>query len=222
MGVGGVTLVDVTNPRAPKKLVEGFGDFTVKGKSQTHSNQVHSAFGWINNETGRAYVVMTDDEEATDTDIIEITNPSRPTFVAEYDFAPQSRQPLGAVHGDAVFIHDEVVKKIGGRYVGLLSYWDGGYIQVDLTNPASPVYLGDTEFPGRRPRPPPAHRHVAVPGGQRPPGRVHPGQPVLPRHRRGLQSPAHDGHHHRRALRRDGVHRSSRAITYRRSMRTRR
>ena len=146
-GVGGVTLVDVTNPLAPKKLVEGFGDFTVKGKSQTHSNQVHSAFGWVNDETGRAYVIMTDDEEATDTDIIEITNPSRPRFVAEYDFAPQSSQPLGAVHGDAVFIHDEVVKKIGNRYIGLLSYWDGGYIQVDLTDPTKPEYLGDTEYP---------------------------------------------------------------------------
>ena len=150
--VGGVTLVDVTNPLSPKKLVEGFGDFQVNGKSQTHSNQVHSAFGWVNDETGRAYVVMTDDEEATDTDIIEITNPSRPRFVAEYDFAPQSRQPLGAVHGDAVFIHDEVVKKIGNRYVGLLSYWDGGYIQVDLTDPANashvtgPGYLGDTDY----------------------------------------------------------------------------
>ncbi|HEX2179686.1 MAG TPA: PA domain-containing protein [Actinomycetota bacterium] len=146
-GVGGVTLVDVTNPLKPKKLVEGFGDFTVKGKSQTHSNQVHSAFGWTNDETGRAYVIMTDDEEVTDTDIIEITNPSRPKFVAEYDFSGQSRQPLGAVHGDAVFIHDEIVKKINGRYIGLLSYWDGGYIQVDLTDPTNPIYLGDTEFP---------------------------------------------------------------------------
>jgi hypothetical protein len=146
-GVGGVTLVDVTNPRSPKKLVEGFGDFTLKGKSQTHSNQVHSAFGWVNSETGRAYVVMTDDEEVTDTDIIDITNPSRPTFVAEYDFSPQSSQPLGAVHGDATFIHEEVVKKINGRYIGLLSYWDGGYIQVDLTDPLHPQYLGDTEYP---------------------------------------------------------------------------
>ncbi|HYN99727.1 MAG TPA: PA domain-containing protein [Actinomycetota bacterium] len=147
IGIGGVTLLDVTNPLKPKKLVEGYGDFTNNGKSQTHANQVHSAFGWTNDETGRAYVVMTDDEEATDTDIIEITNPSRPKFVADYDFAPQSRQPLGAVHGDATFIHDEIVKKINGRYIGLLSYWDGGYIQVDLTDPTNPVYLGDTEYP---------------------------------------------------------------------------
>ena len=44
-----MTLIDVTNPMKPKKLVEGFGDFTdTNGKSQTHANQVHSAFGWVN------------------------------------------------------------------------------------------------------------------------------------------------------------------------------
>jgi hypothetical protein len=147
VGIGGVTLLDVTNPLKPKKLVEGYGDFTTKGKSQTHANQVHSAFAWTNTETGRTYVIMTDDEELTDTDIIDITNPSKPTWVAEYDFRPQSSQPLGAVHGDAVFIHDEVVKKINGRYIGLLSYWDGGYIQVDLTDPANAVFLRDSDYP---------------------------------------------------------------------------
>ena len=147
VGVGGVTLVDVTNPLKPKKLVEGYGDFTNNGKSQTHANQVHSAFGWTNTETGRVYVIMTDDEEVTDTDIIDITNPSKPTWVAEYDFRPQSSQPPGAVHGDAVFIHDEVVKKIGTRYIGLLSYWDGGYIQVDLTDPARAAFLRDSTYP---------------------------------------------------------------------------
>ena len=145
-GVGGVTLVDVTNPLKPKKLVEGFGDFKINGQSQTHANQVHSAFGWTNAETGRTYVIMTDDEEITDTDIIEITNPSRPRFVAEYDFAPPAAQPQGEVHGDATFIHDEVVKKIDGRYIGLLSYWDAGYIQIDVTNPASAVYLRDSDY----------------------------------------------------------------------------
>ena len=132
-----MTLVDVTNPLKPKKLVEGFGDFTNNGKSQRHANQVHSAFGWVNDETGRAYVIMTDDEEATDTDIIEITNPSRPKWVADYDLTPAVGAAAGAVHGDAVFIHDEIVKKINGRYIALLSYWDGGYIKLDVTDPAN-------------------------------------------------------------------------------------
>ena len=38
------------------------------------------------------------------------------------------------------------MKKINGRYIGLLSYWDGGYIKVDLTDPANAVFLADTEY----------------------------------------------------------------------------
>jgi hypothetical protein len=82
-GIGGVTLVDVTNPLKPKKLVEGFGDFTVRGRSQTHANQIHSALAW---DTGNnAYAVLVDDEEPAtkDVDILDITNPSRPRLIAE-------------------------------------------------------------------------------------------------------------------------------------------
>lgn len=146
VGIGGVTLIDVTNPLKPKKLVEGFGDFTNPGRSQRRSNQVHSAFAWTNPDTGRVYVVMTDDEEVTDVDIIEITNPSRPRWVADYDLTDYSEQPPGAVHGDAVFLHDSVVKRIGSRDVALLSYWDGGYILLDVTNPAAATPIAHSDF----------------------------------------------------------------------------
>ena len=143
-GVGGVTLVDVTNPRRPKKLVEGAGDFTVKGKSQTHSNETHSAFAWQDN--GRAYAVLVDDEEATDVDILDITNPSRPKLISETDLTPQTEQPLGAVHGDSVFLHDMVVKEINGVQTMLVSYWDGGYAKLNVADPAHPRFIADTDF----------------------------------------------------------------------------
>ena len=143
-GIGGVTLVDVTNPLKPKKLVEGFGDFTTKGKAQPHAHQIHSAFVW--QDGPRAYVVMVDDEEAADVDILDITNPRKPVLISETDLTAFSRQPAGAVHGDAVFLHDMVVKKIGGRQVMLASYWDGGYVMLDVSNPAMPVPLRHTDF----------------------------------------------------------------------------
>lgn len=143
-GVGGVTLVDVTNPRQPKKLVEGFGDFTVAGKSQTHSNETHSAFAW--QDGNKAYAVLVDDEEATDVDILDITNPSRPKLISETDLTALSAQPLGAVHGDAVFHHDMVVKEIDGRQTMLVSYWDGGYVKLDVEDPANPRFIADTDF----------------------------------------------------------------------------
>jgi hypothetical protein len=39
-----------------------------------------------------------------------------------------------------------VVKNIGGRQVMLLSYWDAGYVAIDMTDPLNPTYIGDTDF----------------------------------------------------------------------------
>ena len=151
-GVGGISLVDVTNPHSPKKLVEGAGDFTLKargaakGVPQTKANQTHSAFAWTNPDTGRVFVVLVDDLELDDVDILEITNPSKPKKIKEFNLQQFAQTGPTRPHGDAVFSHDMVVKRIGGRDIMLMSYWDGGYVTVDVTDPANPVPLSDTDF----------------------------------------------------------------------------
>lgn len=158
-GVGGISLVDVSNPDRPKKLVEGAGDFTKKdgsqsgGVPQTKANQTHSAFAWQSQGNGRWYVVLVDDLEELDVDILDITNPSKPKLVAEYNLDSTAQTGPGRPHGDAVFSHDMVVKKIGGKDVMLMSYWDGGYVQLDVTDPTAqaPVILADTDFAPRDP-----------------------------------------------------------------------
>lgn len=143
-GKGGVSLFDVTNPLKPFKLSQHFGD-----PGQADTNDIHSAWAWDAGD--KAYVVMTDNFEATDVDILDITNPKRPRLIADLDLNAMSRgfgspidQPeLGLSES---LLHDMVVKKIGDRFIMLLSYWDGGYVQLDVTNPASPTFIGDTDF----------------------------------------------------------------------------
>lgn len=137
-GKGGVSLFDVTNPRKPVRLSEHFGD-----RGQADANEIHSAFAWDAGD--RAYVVMTDNLEFPDVDILDITNPRRPQKVAEYDLNAYNvaQSNLGLVQSN---LHDMVVKRINGRFIMLLSYWDGGYVQLDVTNPANAVFLGHTDF----------------------------------------------------------------------------
>jgi hypothetical protein len=158
-GVGGISLVDVSNPDRPKKLVEGAGDFTKKsgaqsgGVPQTKANQTHSAFAWQSQGDGRWYVVLVDDLEEPDVDILDITNPSKPVKVAEWNLDSTAQTGPTRPHGDAVFSHDMVVKKIGGKDVMLMSYWDGGYVHLDVTDPtvATPKILADTDFAAEDP-----------------------------------------------------------------------
>jgi hypothetical protein len=139
-GHGGVSLWDVTDPLHPRKLSEHFGD---RSPGSGDANEIHSAFAWDAGD--RAYVVLTDNEEFPDVDILDITNPRRPRLIAEYDLnAFDVDQPeLGLTDS---FLHDMVVKEIDGRFIMLLSYWDGGYVLLDVTDPANAVFLGDTDF----------------------------------------------------------------------------
>ncbi len=142
-GKGGVSLFDVTDPLAPKRLSEHFGDRANLSKGD--SNDIHSAFAW---DTGaNAYVVLVDNFENTDVDILDITNPKRPRLIAELQldalFPGITQTALGLT---TVNLHDMTVKLINGRWVMLLSYWDGGYVQLDVTNPASPTLIGDTDY----------------------------------------------------------------------------
>ena len=141
-GKGGVSLWDVTNPRMPFKVSEHFGDF-----NSPDTNDIHSVFAW--DAGAKAYLVMTDNLEATDVDILDITNPSRPRLISELNlntaFGGTIRQssPPNLIE---VFLHDMVVKNINGNWVMLLSYWDGGYVQLNVNDPANPTLIGDTDY----------------------------------------------------------------------------
>lgn len=142
-GKGGISLYDVTNPRKPVKLSEHFGDRG--GILPGDANDIHSAFAWDNGDN--AYAVIVDNFETTDVDILDITNPRRPRLIRELSlddtFPGILQTQLGLVQ---VFLHDMVVKQIGTQWVMLLSYWDGGFIQLDVTDPVNPQLLGDTDY----------------------------------------------------------------------------
>ncbi|MFI5624115.1 LVIVD repeat-containing protein [Nocardioides sp. NPDC051685] len=142
-GKGGISLYDVTNPRKPVKLSEHFGDRANLSLGDT--NDIHSAFAW--DAGAKAYAVMVDNFETTDVDILDITNPKRPRLIRELDldtmFPGITQVQLGLVQ---IFLHDIVVKQIDGHWVMLLSYWDGGYVQLNVDDPANPTLIGDTDF----------------------------------------------------------------------------
>jgi hypothetical protein len=135
---GGISLWDVSNPRDPQPVTLHTGDFTnPSGVPDPAPNQTHSMRVWTNVFDGRTYVVLVDDEEATDVDILDITDPRNPVLVNDtLDLAAQ----FGVDQADPanltqVFSHDMDVYKIGQRYVMNVSYWDGGYVLLDVTDP---------------------------------------------------------------------------------------
>jgi LVIVD repeat len=146
--LGGLNLYDVSNPRRPKVLVEGFGDrSSARNPREKVAHEIHSVFAW--DAGARGYAVLVDNRERHDVDIVDLTNPKKPRLVAEYDLLqrfPRIAQGRPDSLGE-IFHHDVVVKRIGSRQVMLVSYWDGGYVKLDVTDPRNARYLADSDFP---------------------------------------------------------------------------
>ncbi len=146
-GYGGVNLYDVTRPTKPLTLFEGAGDRDdASGTKRKQANPIHSAFAW--DAGSKAYVVIVDNVETTDVDILDITDPRMPRQIADLDLAQKFPQILQAAPDNLneVFHHDVIVKKIDGHQVMLVSYWDGGYVALNVDDPKNPTYIGDTDF----------------------------------------------------------------------------
>ena len=146
----GFSMWDVTNPLAPVKLGQ-FGDAdpppSLFSIGTFHSN--HSVQGFT--LPGRAFAVSVDNEEAfgapfKDVDIFDITNPAAPVLASERGLEDWPGAQGSYANGDAVNDHDIQFKIIGGRPTLVVSYWDAGQIQLDVTDPYNPTFIGDSDY----------------------------------------------------------------------------
>jgi hypothetical protein len=134
---GGITIWDVTEPTEAKLLVRAFGDFDLH---TNRANESHSAIAWDAGDN--AYVAAIDNEELEDVDLFDITDPRNPELLSE------TRLPGVNVdaYGQEKTAHDFDVLQIGTEWHLMVSDWDAGWIDVDVTDPANPLIEGDFDY----------------------------------------------------------------------------
>jgi len=150
-GQGGVAIWDVTNPTKPKALKQNYLDFPV------HNTYIYQ-------QGSNAYMLVVDDVNVQDVHIVDLTKPQSPQEIAvtgQLDWPENDNIGVGEV-----FLHDVWVQDTGGTIIAYLSYWDAGLVLLDVTDPANPVFLGDSEYLTPDPlsgEAPEGNSHVAVP-----------------------------------------------------------
>ncbi len=163
LGQGGISLYDVTDPTKPKALKKNFLEF----------EGVHNTFAWDFN--GKSYLIGTADTfDFFDTFIVDISKPQSPsllTITGALDWVPQglNLDQLETGSSGGLFNHDVWVDLINGVPTAVVSYWDAGFVTLDLSDPANPLFLGDTTYPDPEPivgQPYEGNAHAAVFGGQ--------------------------------------------------------
>ena len=159
--VGGITLVDVNNPKQPKTLIEGYGDLDPSGDAYTPpglAHGAHSVFAWTQMVNGKQKVwAAAIDIGDTGIDIMDITDPLNPVkYNMDYKVAqkfPQISQAQSSFVLKEVFAHDLTVKDVimdNGeiKKIMVLSNWDSGFITLDVTDPSAEgiKLVADTEY----------------------------------------------------------------------------
>ena len=150
-GRGGINIYDVTDPTKPHALVQNF---------LPKENGIHNTFIWEDG-AGNAYLLAVDDVDLADVIIVDITDPADPKEIARTGQADWPAGIAAEIDGPAVFLHDVWVQD----GIAYLSYWDAGLVLLDVTDPANPVFLGDSTYPNPdlSGLPPEGNGRVAVP-----------------------------------------------------------
>jgi len=133
-GQGGIAIWDVTDPTKPRAMRQNF-----------LKNPIHNTFVWQQNDN--AYLIAVDDIAARDVVIVDITKPQSPKVVATTGAPDWPTLGFAEIEGPELFLHDVWVQENSGRTTAYLSYWDAGLVLLDVTDPANPVFQGDSTYP---------------------------------------------------------------------------
>jgi len=133
---------------------------------------VHNTYAWDWN--GKSYLIGTADTfDFEDTFFVDISKPQRPKLLGitgALDWIPQGANldQLETGTSGGIFNHDVWVEIIDNVPTAVISYWDLGFVKLDVTDPSNPVFLGDSNYPDPDPISGLAYEgnaHAAVFGG---------------------------------------------------------
>ena len=162
IGQGGISLYDVTDPTKPRALKQNFLEF----------GGVHNTFAW--DHDGKSYLIGTANTfDFFDTFFVDISKPQSPRLLSvtgALDWIPQglNLDQLETGSSAGIFNHDVWVDIVDGTPTAVVSYWDLGFVTLDVTDPANPIFLGDTTYVDPDPitgQPYEGNAHAAVFGG---------------------------------------------------------
>ena len=147
----GASLWNVTNPTSPAPLNLNFGDTTPAVAGQTY-HTTHSAQLFLQRNVlaggtkDRVLAFLQDNQDLADVDIFDVSNPAAPVLLSEQGLENWPGAQGSYANGDTVFHHDMQGKRINGHDFLLVSYWDAGQVLLNIDDPASPVFVGDSDY----------------------------------------------------------------------------
>jgi hypothetical protein len=154
-GERGLMLWDVTNPATPVQIgylrtaccTRGVHEFEVQNRADLRRTFAYATLPTSRYADSNVPGGLRDSNGDGDFRLIDITDPAHPWQVSDWGIQDVGG-PFSAGQGcdpDANYGHGAEPSE-DGKLV-FLSYWDSGYVRLDLTNPAAPRFTGRTVYP---------------------------------------------------------------------------
>ncbi|MCH8877656.1 MAG: hypothetical protein IIA89_12665 [Chloroflexi bacterium] len=147
LGDGGIVLYDVTDPTDPQRLGAIYDLADLIGGSPTgEAFGVHNTYIFERGKKAYVMVVANINPDDYDFRIVDVSDPSSPKQVGRWSSTVSPDAPPVETRGTSrsLGLHD-VWAGDNGK-IGYLSYWDAGYILLDVSNPANPTFIGNSTW----------------------------------------------------------------------------
>lgn len=146
-GDGGVVLYDVSDPTNAQRLGAAYDINDFFNGPHFEAFGVHNT--WIFEQGNKAYlgVVANINPDSYDFRILDISNPAAAVEVGRWSSTISPDAPPAETRGTSrsLGLHDITVN--GNGTVAYLSYWDAGYILLDVKDPSNPTFMGVGPWP---------------------------------------------------------------------------
>ena len=153
----GLQVFDVTNPAAPFELgrlstgccTRGLHELEVQHRADLGRTFVYASVPASEYPDGLSPTGVRDQNlpPRGDFRLLEVTDPTAPAAVSDWGVVKNTGGPLGPGQGcdpDPIFGHSAEPSADGK--LAFISYWDSGFVALDLSNPANPVFEGKTSY----------------------------------------------------------------------------
>lgn len=153
-GKRGLQLWDVTNPAAPVELAlldtgcctRGVHEFEVAHRADLGRTFAYATVPTSRYPDGTTPSGFRDADGDGDFRLIDITNPAAPFPVSDWGIQDVGGPFSGGQGCDADANYGHGAEPSEDGKLAFIAYWDSGFIRLDLTNPANPVYTGRTVY----------------------------------------------------------------------------
>ena len=150
----GLMLWDVTDPADPEELgfwdaeccTRGVHEFEIEHRADLGRTFAYATVPTSRYEDSETASGFRDDDGDGDFRLIDITDPEHPFQVSEWAIQDIGGPFYGGQGCDPDANYGHGAEPSADGTLVFLSYWDSGFIELDLTDPALPVFKGRTVY----------------------------------------------------------------------------